>query len=137
MPCARDSRLSHLCCPAFAPVGAGFHACPQKTSRHRTACFLSLYKYMYARAYTLFYPLFRPHSQTPHLCPKNAKIALCASTILDICQENAHFFEKHLKIIVGSEKSPYLCSVKRKKCPQTVGHNTTQARDLFLGNNKY
>ncbi len=93
--------------------------------------------YMYARASTPFHPHFRPIPKTPHLCPKNEIIVLCANTILDICQENTHFFEKHLKIVVGSEKSPYLCSVKRKKCPQTVGHETTQARDLFLGNNKY
>ena len=93
--------------------------------------------YTYARAYTSFYPHFHPIPKTPHLCPKNEKIVLCANTILDICQENARFFEKHIKIIVGSEKSPYLCSVKRKKWPQTVGHETTQARDLFLGNNKY
>lgn len=92
---------------------------------------------MYARANTPFHPHFRPIPKIPHLCPKNEKIVLCANTILDICQENACFFEKHLKIVVGSEKSPYLCSVKRKKCPQTVGHETTQARDLFLGNNKY
>ena len=69
---------------------------------------------MFARAKP-FQPRFGASGPAVLHRQKTAKMWLCASTILDINQENAVFFEKSLEIIARSRKSPYLCSVKTKE----------------------
>lgn len=81
--------------------------------RHGSPCPCPLY-IMFARAKP-FQPRFGASGPAVLHRQKIAKIWLCASTTLDINQENAFFLEKSLEIIARSRKSPYLCSVKTKE----------------------